>query len=218
VVLNCADEALFSSDVRKQGGKPADAFEIVTHGAILERYGIQVLVDALPKIAAEVPNVRVQVFGEGEHRQALEEQARRIGMADRVLFRGFVPLDELIATLARADAGYVGMLNDLVLPNKLMEYVSLGVPVLLSRWPTFEYYFPDDAVTYFGAGNADDLAAAALSVYRDPAQAARRAARATELYRQYRWAVQREVYLGVHLDLLASAPSARAVPTVSSSV
>jgi glycosyltransferase involved in cell wall biosynthesis len=98
-----------------------------------------------------------------------------------------------------------------------MEYVSLGVPVLLSRWPTFEYYFPDDAATYFRAGNPDDLAAAVIAMYRDPSAAQRRAERAAELYRQYRWAVQREVYLGVYRDLLASPLRASVVPTLSSS-
>lgn len=47
-------------------------------------------------------------------------------MTDRVHLHGLVPLDELIASLARADVGYVGMLCDLMLSNTLAEYVALG--------------------------------------------------------------------------------------------
>lgn len=207
VVLNCADDSLFKRSSRTETKSDADGadrpFEIVSHGAILERYGIQVLVDAMPAVAREIPQARVQIFGAGEYKVELEERARRNGVSDRVHFRGFAPLDELLSTLSGADAGYVGMLNDLVLPNKLMEYVSLGVPVVVSRWPTFEYYFPDEAATYFQAGDAKDLARAIISMYRNPGQSRARAECAWELYQRYQWPVQREVYLGVYADLLA---------------
>jgi hypothetical protein len=88
-----------------------------------------------------------------------------------------------------------------MLSNKLMEYVALGVPAVVSRWPTYEHYFPDDAVSYFRPGDADDLAAAILRVWRQPETAARRAARAAELYQTYRWKVQRQKYLDVYASL-----------------
>ena len=47
------------------------------------------------------------------------------------------PQGELLAALARADVGYVGMLCDLMLSNKLVEYVATGVPAVVARWPTF---------------------------------------------------------------------------------
>lgn len=200
IVLNCADERLFTRPEGVERDRPAAAFEIVTHGVMLERYGIQVLLEAVPLIAREVPGVRVQVFGAGEFRARLEEQARRLGIEDRIHFRGFVDFDELIRTLSLADAGYVGMLNDLVLPNKLMEYVTLGVPVLLSRWPTFEYYFPD-AAYFFRPGDAADLARAAIDLYRDPQRAGMIARQAAALYARYRWPIQRERYLSVYEDL-----------------
>jgi glycosyltransferase involved in cell wall biosynthesis len=213
VVLNCADDNLFKRSARSKEVVNADGaarpFEIVSHGAILERYGIQVLVDAMPAITREIPQARVQIFGSGEYRSELEEQARRNGVADRIHFRGFTPLDELLSTLAGADAGYVGMLNDLVLPNKLMEYVSLGVPVVVSRWPTFEYYFPDDAATYFEPGDPEDLARAIISMYRDPERANARAGRAWQMYQRYQWPVQREVYLGVYSNLIAERGEGR---------
>jgi glycosyltransferase involved in cell wall biosynthesis len=212
VVLNSADEAIFTP--RPPRGRPrrrGEAFEIVSHGVILERYGLQVLIDALPEIAQEIPEVRVQIFGEGEYRAELEARARRNGVAHLVRFRGFVPQEELLESLSHADLGYVGMLCDVMLSNKLMEYVALGVPVVLSRWPTFEHYFPDDAVTYFQPGRPDDLARAIRAIYQDPERARARAERAAALYAGYRWSVQREVYLGIYAELLGAA-AARSSP------
>ena len=202
VVLNCPDESVFvpTPPRRKEQG---DAFEIVTHGAIIERYGVQVLVEALADVAAEVPEARLQVFGEGEYRRELEALAERRGVAHLVRFRGLVPIDELIANLLRADVGYAGMLCDNMLSNKLVEYVALGVPAVVARWSTFEHYFSDDAVAYFRPGDPADLARAIVSVYRQPELARARADRARALYGSYRWPVQREVYLGAYADLLA---------------
>ena len=200
-VMNCPDEALFAPPASRGGVRDA-AFVIVTHGLILERFGIQVLLDALPRIAQVIPHVRLQVIGRGEYRSELERRARKNGVADRVEFRDWVPVEELPELIARANVGYVGMLCDLMLSNKLMEYVALNVPAVVSRWPTYQHYFPDDAVTYFRPGDADDLAAAIVSVWREPETAARRAARAASLYQQYRWKVQRHTYLDVYAGLL----------------
>ncbi len=202
VVLNSADDNVFRRP--EVVHKEEDVFRIVTHGSILERYGIQTLIEALPKIAREVPNVELQIFGKGEYEARLRELVARLGLGNKVKFRGFVELDELIATLASADVGYVGMLNDLVLPNKLMEYVALGVPVVISRWETFERYFPEGSVTYFEPGNPEDLARAIIQLSADPVRREQQVRWATELYSRYRWSEQKAVYLGVYEDLLAS--------------
>lgn len=195
VVLNSADEAVFRPRPSRPARKTGDRFEIVTHGAILQRYGIQVLIDALPKVAAALPGVHCQVFGEGEYRAALEARARENGIADRVTFRGFAPQPELLAALERADVGYVGMLCDLMLSNKLVEYVTVGVPAVVARWPTFEDYFPEGTVSYFPPGDADALAAAIIALAHDPQRAREQARRATVQNADYRWAVQGRAYV-----------------------
>jgi len=203
VVLNCPDEALFPRR-RPRPLAPRDgSLRIVTHGAVLKRYGIHRLIEAMPRVAAEVPGARADVFGSGEYRADLEALAQRLGVADRVRFRGHVPLAELVASIGAADVGYVGMQCDLMLSNKLMEYVALGVPAVVARWSTYEHYFPDDAVNYFSHDSAADLASTILAVYRDPAAARERAERAAELYGDYRWGVQRQAYLDVYAELAA---------------
>jgi glycosyltransferase involved in cell wall biosynthesis len=104
-VLNCPDEGVFVPEPPRRKEAGDGTFEIVTHGAILERYGVQILIDALPAIAARVPEARLQVFGEGEYRRELEALAERKGVAHLVRYRGLVPIQELIAKLRRADVG-----------------------------------------------------------------------------------------------------------------
>ncbi len=203
VVLNGPDEAVFRSELRGERAQRTDRFQIVTHGSILERFGIQTLIEALPRIRETVPGVEVHVYGEGEYLPVLEKRARDFGVDDLVHFHGLVPFEQMARYLLRADVGYVGMLCDLMLSNKLMEYVALGIPAVVARWPTYEHYFPADTVTYFKPGDADDLARALVAIYRDPAGARARADRALARYQRYRWPVQREVYLGIYRELRA---------------
>lgn len=202
VVLNCPNEAMFDHRLPIVSERRDGTFTIVTHGLIAERFGIQILIDALPELARRIPGVRLEVFGEGEYRAELEARARRNGVAERVIFHGLVPQEQLSARLRACDVGYVGMLCDLMLSNKLMEYAALGLPVVLARWSIYEHYFPEDSATYFEAGDARSVAGAILAVYKDPEIARRKAERARERYLGYRWSVQREVYLGIYADLV----------------
>ena len=218
VVLNGPDEALFPPQpprAPRTAGRDDGRFEIVTHGTLLERFGIQTVIDALPTIAAAVPGVRLRIVGEGEYHAALEARAARGGVGHLVEFHGWVPVDELADQLRGADLGYVGMLCDNMLSNKLMEYVALGVPVLLARWRLYERYFGDDAVRYFQPGDAQDLAAAVIAAHEQTRETYARAQRASALFERYRWGVQRRVYLGVYGDLVGRAEGKWTVRTAS---
>lgn len=199
VVVNTADEASFVPRRPVRRGKRDDAFVVVTHGTLLQRYGIHVLLDALPELADTVPGAQVEIFGEGEFLPELLGCVRRNGIADQVCFRGFVPDSQLLLALERADAGYVGMLNNLSLPSKLMEFVALEIPVALARWPIFEHHFSDEHVNYFTPGDAASLARTLCDIHADTTAAAGRAKAARERWlARYSWQIQRQHYLDVY--------------------
>lgn len=205
VVLNCPDERVFQDAPGHAETRPSAGFEIVTHGTILERFGIQVLLEAMPRILSAIPDARVRIVGRGEYRAKLEALARRRGIHDRVEFQDWVPPERLPGLLRQAHVGYVGMLCDLMLSNKLMEYVALGIPAVVAQWPAYAPYFPEDTVRYFTPGNPEAVAAAVIAIHRDPADARARADRARALYQEYRWRVQRDRYLGVYRAELMAA-------------
>ena len=51
--------------------------------------GLNYLLDAMPTILAACPNTYLLLVGDGSQREALEEQAARLGVADHVRFTGF---------------------------------------------------------------------------------------------------------------------------------
>jgi glycosyltransferase involved in cell wall biosynthesis len=61
---------------------------IGTVGRLDEIKGVQYLLDAIPKIQAEIPDVQVLIVGDGTLRAELEEKAERLGVASNVVFTG----------------------------------------------------------------------------------------------------------------------------------
>jgi len=69
----------------------------------LRRYkGLDWVMRALPDVIARAPGARLEVLGDGPFGPELERTARRLGVADAVRFRGFVPLAQKVAALRAA--------------------------------------------------------------------------------------------------------------------
>jgi glycosyltransferase involved in cell wall biosynthesis len=90
------------------------------------------------------------------------------------------------------------------LPNKLFEYIAMGKPVVVGDVPSIRTAFGPEAVSYYETGDADQLAARVLDVYRDAGSARAMAERAQETFQKYTWDVMKGVYVGIHDDVLGT--------------
>lgn len=90
--------------------------------------GVDVTIRALPAIAQVFPTVKYLVIGRGDDQPRLANLAQELGVADRVVFAGFVPTAELVDHYRLADA--------YVMPSQegfgivYLEAMACGVPVL----------------------------------------------------------------------------------------
>jgi glycosyltransferase involved in cell wall biosynthesis len=89
--------------------------------------GFDLLVAALPALAAAVPSARVVLIGDGPERAALEAQATVLGVRERVLVTGATP--EIAVGLAAADALAAPSRNE-GMGRALVEGMALGLPVV----------------------------------------------------------------------------------------
>ena len=78
--------------------------------------GVRYLIEAVPEIAREVPNARFLIVGDGALRRGLEDQARRLGVADKLIFAGF-----------RSDIGRLYRVMDLSVLTSLSEGLSMTI-------------------------------------------------------------------------------------------
>jgi phosphatidylinositol alpha-1,6-mannosyltransferase len=70
---------------------------------LVPRKGQDLLIRALPAIARRVPDVRLLIVGIGPYEASLRRLAARTGVADRVVFAGAVPYEELAAYFRAGD-------------------------------------------------------------------------------------------------------------------
>lgn len=88
---------------------------------------------ALRALTFTPPGVRLLVIHEGPEEAALRRLAARLGVADRVEFRGRVPRDEMFATMAAAAACvFTGLREEG--GAALAEAMQTGTPVIVLGW------------------------------------------------------------------------------------
>jgi len=200
VVMNVPEGHLFEPRAQTEVD---GVCEIITHGSMLKRYGVQTLIRAMPRLRDQIPGLRLWIVGDGEHRQALEDLTMRLGVSGAVEFTGWVKHEDVSGYIGRCRVGIVPMLYN-QLPNKLFEYVAMGLPVVVGDVPSIRTAFGPETVQYYRTGDADELADRVLAVYRDPEAARAMAARAQETFERYTWDVMKDVYVGIHDDLLVA--------------
>ncbi len=199
VVLNAADEAIFDVESYPPQPREPGRFTLICHGSVEERYGHDTLVEAVALLGDEIPELRLDVYGEGSFLSEVEELVRQRGVEDRVWFAGeYVPIEQLLTALARSDAGVVAMkkdaFRDLTHCNKMYDLIAMRRPAVISRTRSVQSYFPEDCFEYFDAGDPTDLARAIRELYSAPQLADRLVERASQVNEPYRWSHQRQIY------------------------
>jgi glycosyltransferase involved in cell wall biosynthesis len=85
---------------RRDAGVPRASRPTLTFVGRLRRYkGLDWVLRALPTVRARVPEMRLEVIGDGPYAGALRAQASRLGLADAVEFTGFLPGSEKVRRL-----------------------------------------------------------------------------------------------------------------------
>ena len=137
VVGNGVDSTVFHSMpraiAREQLGIGAMAKVLVTVGGLVERKGFHRVIDCMPDLVREFPDLLYLIVGsagpEGDWESRLREQVRALGVSERVRFLGAMPPDQLKIPLSAADlfvlsTRYEGW------ANVLLEAMACGTPIV----------------------------------------------------------------------------------------
>lgn len=194
VVMNVADDRVFQPDAAAEAlpERQHEHFNVLYHGTITERYGIDLLIRAIDRVRRAIPEVRLTIHGVGEYRDALAQLVAELGLQDSVQFSTrFIPTPEMPRFIRQADVGVVPYRRDVftdgILPTKLMEYAALGVPAIVARTSVIAAYFDDTMVQFFEPGDVDDLARAITLLYHDRQRLSSLAQQASRFNQRYNW-------------------------------
>ena len=171
----------------------------------IPRKGHRVLVEALPEVVREFPDLRVLLFGRGPSQGELMQLCHRYGLLPHVQFTGF-----------RTDLERILPCLDLVVHPALMEGLGLslleaaaaGVPVVASRVGGIPEVVRDGVNGLLvPPADAQALAAAIIRVLREPVLARALGTAGPELVRQnFSAARMVDGNLSVYREVLAGGP------------
>ncbi|HEX6034262.1 MAG TPA: glycosyltransferase family 4 protein [Anaerolineales bacterium] len=193
VVMNVADDAIFRRTMLADSEKkPAGSFNLIYHGTLAHRYGIDLLIEALAMLRSQIPGIHLVIHGRGEFIEELRRQAKELNVESLITFSTqYLPMTDVPRLIQEADLGIVPYRRDIftdgILPTKLMEYVALGVPVLAADTPIIRQYFSETMVQYFQPGDSNDLARNILWLYQHRDRLAMLAQNADQFNQQYSW-------------------------------
>lgn len=115
-------------DFRAELGLPDDAFCLLTVRRLARRMGLDLLLDAVAALP-DKPPVHLLIAGRGPLRAALTEQTRRLGLAERVHFLGFVDDADLPDLYRCADLFVVPTRAEENFGLIVLEAAACGTPV-----------------------------------------------------------------------------------------
>jgi glycosyltransferase involved in cell wall biosynthesis len=178
-------------------------------GRLVERKGVAHLVEAIARLAGGSVGPRLEIVGDGPERTGLEALAQRLGVADRVVFRGKIPPAELQASYARAAVCVLPSVLDARgdtegLGVVLLEAMNHGTPVIASRIGGIPDIVEDGVSGLLvPPGDADALAAALRRLRDDPALARRLGeAGRRRLREQFSWPAIVQRWLDLYTGLV----------------
>ncbi|MGA1825064.1 MAG: glycosyltransferase family 4 protein [bacterium] len=193
ISMNVPDDKRFNPKNNKRPNRSKDeTFKIVYHGTIAKRLGIDLIIRAVAFLSDKIDSLELNIWGDGDDQNEFIWLAKELNIQDRVYFKmpGFA-IDQLPAKLGHMDVGIVGnrknIATELMLPIKMLEYIALGIPVVVPKLKGIEYYFSDEMVCYFEPENVDSMASAILKLYKDESLRKMQAKKAKTFLNQYGW-------------------------------
>lgn len=151
--------------LRRDLGFAHDAFILLYTAEFIPRKNHRFLVDAVPRLVQQVPNVQLLFAGTGTLFDEMKADVERRGLSDHVRFLGFRTDIDKIAAIA--DVGVSSSRHE-GLPIALLEQMLCGVPPVATEERGHNEYIEHGVTGFtFGQGNHEEFIAAILKLYGD---------------------------------------------------
>jgi phosphatidylinositol alpha-1,6-mannosyltransferase len=108
---------------------------LITLAALEERKGIQWVLQSIPYLLDEYPDLQYWVFGEGAFGKELQAEIVLRGLEKNVKLHGSI--DDVVPFLAASDIGCLLSYGE-SFGIAILEYMAMELPVVASKHPPFE--------------------------------------------------------------------------------
>lgn len=207
VFINHVDDEIFtSSESKTLSSEPL----IVFPGGLQWHQGVDIAIRAFSELIKSIPTARFHIYGDGNKKRDLVALTAELGLQERVKFFEPIGLRQVAQIMAGADLGIVPKRADSfgneAYSTKIMEFMSLGVPVVISATRVDKFYFDDSVAQFFESGNPVALAEAMREILTNSHRRESMIRSATEYAQRNNWAQHKQRYLRLVDALIDNSP------------
>jgi glycosyltransferase involved in cell wall biosynthesis/peptidoglycan/xylan/chitin deacetylase (PgdA/CDA1 family) len=187
-IINYPDESTFYRRPRERNN---DKFIMIYPGTLGWHQGLDIAIRAFALIQDQAPESEFHIYGQGSEAENLKRLIADFGLENRVVINELMPIKQIAAVMANADLGIVPKRNDPfggeAFSTKILEFMSLGIPVIVSETKIDKFYYTDSVVKFFKPGDVDDLAQCMVTLIKDKEVRDRLCENAQKFVTDYSW-------------------------------
>jgi glycosyltransferase involved in cell wall biosynthesis len=149
----------------------SDKNTIVFLSHLRKNQGIELVLEALPKVIKDVPSVKLVVIGTGPLEKYFKDEVKKRNITDHVVFLGYIEdPDEIDRVVAKCRVGIAPYVPDpdsftwYADPGKPKVYLGCGIPVIITRVPEVAWEISKREAGIAINYNSHELAEALISL------------------------------------------------------
>ena len=205
VFINNVDGQIFQPRPRS---RKDDKLIVLFPGGLQWHQGLDIAIRAFHKVSSKLPHAELHIYGDGNMKDSLVALSHELGLDGKVRFFNPVSVRQVAEIMANADLGVVPKRADSfgneAYSTKIMEFMSLGIPVVASNTKIDRYYFDDSVVHFFESGNPEALAEAVVDVLRNQTLRDRLVTNGLDYAARNSWQARKADYLALVDNLVST--------------
>ncbi len=206
IVMNSPQTSVFEKYTKNAVIKPrGDKFVLMYHGMIVEKHGLDTMVEALKILRNKISNLEMIICGYGEYEPQLLTDIKESNLEDVVNFMGEVTIEKIAETIPQIDVGIIpnkiNPFTQINFPTRIFEYLINKKPTVVPKTIGIRDYFADDAIFYFESGNATSLADVIFDIYKDPNKSVDIINKGYEVYKKNTWEAESNNLIKIYEEL-----------------
>ena len=185
IVPNGVDLSFFKT-------KNRDPNKIVFSGVMYHHRGLDVLLDAAPKIVKEIPETKLVLLGDGPEMKKLKETVKQKNLDSNVEFKGWIDRKDIPEHLSNASIG-IGPLKrttvtENALPIKVLEYMASSLPIIAKTGTLPEDVLKDNENGWF-VENSSELYEKIIKLEQNPELVEKMGKNSLSMVQKFSWEI-----------------------------
>ncbi len=167
-----------------------DPNKVVFSGVMYHHRGLDVLLDATPKIIKEIPETKLVLLGDGPEMSKLKEIVKKENLDSNIEFKGWIDRNDIPENLSNASIG-IGPLKrttvtENALPIKVLEYMASSLPIIAKTGTLPDDVLKNDQNGWF-IENSSELSEKIIMLEKNPELVEKMGKKSLEMVQKFSW-------------------------------